>query len=225
MGGKRTDHISKRDVEVLEFIARFGVVPRSAVAIWAATGPTATLNRERRLRLAGLIEVRCGVWGEGKLVAATASGLRASGHGELSRARFSLASVAHESAVAELAARMEREGNRTLSEREIIACERVEGKRRLSAQLAAGRFHRADLISGGEDGSPPEAIEVELTAKGAARLDQLLRAWRRAVAERRLRRVVYLCPPPTRGVVERAIERTRTGAAITVQGLDERSGR
>ena len=219
MGGKRTDQISRRDVEVLEFIARFGVVPRSAVAVWAATGQTATLTRERRLREAGLIEVRCGVWGDGKLSVATSAGLRASGHGELSRARFSLASVDHESAVAELAARMEREGDRTLSEREIVARERVAGKRVLSAQLAAGRFHRADLIRGGEDGSPPEAIEVELTAKGTARLDQLLRAWRRAVGERRLRRVVYLCPPRTRGVLERAVERTRTGTAIAVEGL------
>lgn len=219
MGGKRTDHISKRDVEVLEFIARFGVVPRSAVATWAATGQTATLNRERRLREAGLVEVRCGVWGEGKLVAATAAGLRASGRGELSRPRFSLASVDHESAVAELAAMLERDGQRTLSEREIMARERAEGKRILSAQLGGGRFHRADLIRAGTEGSPPEAIEVELTAKGQARLDQLLRAWRRAVAERRLSRVLYLCSPGTRGVVERAVERTRTGSAVTVEGL------
>ena len=49
-GGKRTGQISRRDVEVLEFIARFGVVPRSAVATWALTGQTATLTREHRLR-------------------------------------------------------------------------------------------------------------------------------------------------------------------------------
>lgn len=219
MGGKRTDHISKRDVEVLEFIARFGVVPRSAVAVWAATGQTATLTRERRLREAGLLEVRCGVWGEGKLLAATVAGLRVCGRGDLRRARFSLASVGHESAVAELAAALERQGQRTLSEREILARERAEGRRLLSAQLTGGRFHRADLIRAGEDGEPPEAIEVELTAKGQARLDQLLRAWRRAVAEKRLSRVRYLCPPQTRGVVERAIKRTKTGTEIAVEVL------
>ncbi len=37
-GGKRSDQISARDLEVLEFIARFGVVPRAAVATWAGTG-------------------------------------------------------------------------------------------------------------------------------------------------------------------------------------------
>lgn len=218
-GAKRTDSISKRDVEVLEFVARFGVVPRSAVATWAATGQTATLNRERRLREAGLLEVRPGIWGEGKLLAATSAGLRVCGRGELRRARFSLASIGHESAVAELAALLERSGQPTLSEREIGARERVEGKRLLSAQLASGAFHRADLIRGGEGGAPPEAIEVELTAKGQARLDQLLRAWRRAVAERRLARVVYHCPPRTRGLVERAVKRTRTGAAVGVEEL------
>jgi hypothetical protein len=218
-GGKRSDRISKRDVEILEFIARFGVVPRSAVAIWAGTAQTATLNRERRLREAGLIDVRRGVWGEGKLLACTAAGLRVCARGDLRRARFSLASVGHDSMVAELAARLERAGDRTLSEREILARERASGERVFSAHLSGGRFHRADLLRASDDGSPPEAIEVELTAKGAARLDQLLRAWRRAVAERRLSRVVYRCPPGTRGVLERAVERTRTEAAVTVQEL------
>jgi hypothetical protein len=220
MGGKRTDQISRRDLEVLEFIARYGVVPRSAVATWAGTGQTATLTRERRLREAGLIEVRCGVWGEGKLAAATASGLRASGRGELRPARFSLASVWHDSAVAELAAALEQGGERTLSEREIEARERAEGKRLFSAQLSGGRFHRADLIRARADGTPPEAVEVELTVKGQARLDQLLRAWRRAVGEQRLSRVSYLCAPQTRKVVERAIERTATGKAVGVQWLE-----
>lgn len=216
--GKRIGYISRRDVEVLEFIARFGIVPRSAVQIWAGTARTATLVRERRLREAGLIEVRCGVWGEGKLVACTRVGLRVAGRSELRPARFRLETVGHESAVAELAARLERAGERLLSEREMLARERVEGERSFSARISGGRFHRADLLRT-TGGGPPEAIEVELTAKGAARLDELLRAWRRSVAERRLARVVYRCPPCTRGVVERAVERTRTGVAIAVEEL------
>jgi hypothetical protein len=219
MGGRRTDNISSRDMDVLGFVARFGVVPRTAVETWASTGRTVTLERERRLREAGLIEVRCGVWGAGKLLLPTRAGLRASGHGDLGAARLSLASVDHESAVAALAARIERRGERTLSEREIVALERVRGDRALSAQLTARRFHRADLIVVGEDGMR-DAIEVELTAKGSPRLNELLRAWRRAVAERRLQRVVYLCRPRSLRVVERAIARTRTGAAISVWELE-----
>jgi hypothetical protein len=50
------ERISRRDLEVLGFICRFGVVPRAAVAIWAKTGRSVTLDRERRLREAGLLE-------------------------------------------------------------------------------------------------------------------------------------------------------------------------
>ena len=218
-GGKRTDRISERDLEVLEFIARLGVVPRSAVALWAGTARTVTITRERRLRNAGLIAVQPGYGLSDRLVLCTRAGLRASGHGELSTARVSLATIRHEALVARLAAVLERGGAQVLSEREIVARERAEGERLLSAALSGGHFHRADLLRVGADGEPGEAIEVELTNKGAARLDQLLRAWRMAVAERRLNRVTYRCAPHTRRFVEQAVERTRTGEAITVQDL------
>lgn len=219
MPNGRTERISKRDLEVLEFVARFGVVSREAVARWAGTAQTCTLTRERRLREAGLVEVRCGVWGEGKLVACTRAGLALCGLGELRPARFSLATVRHESTVAEIAAALERSGERVLSEREIVAREREQGRRVLSAELSGERFHRADLLRVGEGGEPPEAIEVELTAKGQARLDELLRGWRWAVAERRLSSVTYRCPPRIRALLERAVERTSTQAAIAVEEL------
>ena len=219
MANGRTDRISRRDLEVLEFVARFGVVSREAIASWAGTAQTCTLARERRLRDGGLIDVRCGVWGEGKIAASTRSGVVLCGRGELRPGRFSLATVHHETAVSELAAAMEHAGERTLSEREIAAGEREQGKRIFSASLGEKRFHRADLLRVGADGGPPEAIEVELNAKGQARLDALLRAWRWAVGEKRLSRVVYRCPPRIRPVVERAVERTKTGAAVVVEEL------
>jgi hypothetical protein len=218
-GGKRTDRISQRDLEVLEFIARFGVVPRSAVAAWAGTRRTVTIARESRLREAGLIRALRGVGESGPLVACTVAGLRASGRPELRAASFSSAAVGHDAVVARLAARMERCGERLLSEREILARERAEGKRVLSAALSSGRFHRADLVRIDELGEPREAIEVELSTKGAARLDELMRAWRRAVIERRLTRVVYRCAPRTTRFVEQAVERTRTAAVIEVEEL------
>lgn len=220
-GGKRTDRISKRDLEVLEFIARFGMVPRSAVATWAGTGRTVTIVRESRLRKADLVTVRHSVGDSGPLVCATAAGLGACGRKELRPARLALALIGHEGVVADLAATMERGGERLLSEREILARERAEGERVLSVALPSGRFHRADLIRVDEQGEPLEAIEVELTTKGAARLDELLRAWRRAVAERRVGRVTYRCAPRTRSFVERSIERTRTQAAIFVEDLGD----
>jgi len=210
--------ISERDLEVLDFVARFGLVPRSAVEVWAHTKRSVTLARERRLREAGLLEVCSGVWGESRILVCTKTGLKAVGRGDLRPARFSLASVGHESVVAEIAATFERRGEQLLSEREMLAAERAEGARLFSAELPGGRAHRADLVRSMGVG-PPEAIEVELVAKAAARLDELLRAWRRAVAERRLSRVVYRCRPRVKDVVARAVERTRTAGTIEVEEL------
>ena len=82
-GGKRTDRISHRDIEVLEFIARHGVVPRSAVALWAGTARTVTIVRESRLRKAGLIRVHSGLEIRVRLLLCTRTGLRAAGRAEL----------------------------------------------------------------------------------------------------------------------------------------------
>jgi len=218
-GGKRTDLISQRDLEVLEFIARFGVVPRSAVAAWAGTARTVTIVREGRLRKADLIRVTRGMGEGGPYAACTVAGLRASGRRELAEASFSWTAFSHHAVVARVAAQMERSGQSLLSEREILALERAEGVHALSATLSNDKPHRADLIRVDERGEPFEAIEVELTTKGAARLDELMRAWRRAVVERRVTRVVYRCAPRTRRYVERAIERTRTTEMIDVEDL------
>ncbi len=203
---------------MLDFVARFGIVPRSAVEVWARTKRSTTLARERRLRDAGLVDVCHGALGEPRILVCTSMGLRAVGRSDLRPARFSLATLGHESIVAEIAATLERQGERMLSEREMLAAERAGGERLFSAELSGGRAHRADLVRSMGVG-PPEAIEVELVAKAATRLDELLRAWRRAVAERRLSRVVYRCRPQVKEVVERAVQRTRTAGTIEVEEL------
>ncbi len=216
--GRRSDRINRRDLESLAFVARFGVVPRRVLAARTRSGRTVSLERERRLRLAGLLEVRRAIDDHERHLFATRQGLRSCGHADLQVARPSPATVAHEATAAGLGARLELEGERILSEREILARERAEGARVFSAALAGGRFHRPDLIRLVPEGA--EAIEVELTAKGAARLDVILRAWRFAVAEGRLTGVVYHCMPRTRPLVEKAIARTATGAMIKVVDLD-----
>jgi hypothetical protein len=206
--GKRGERISERDLEVLEFVVRFGVVPRSAVAVWAKTGRSVSFDRERRLREAGLIEVHPALGAAGSLVIATPLSLRLCGREELRRPRFSPWTARHSTVVAEVAARLERSGEPLLSEREIAAAERCEGSRIYSAE-PAGRphgYHRPDLL---RLGRVPEAIEVELTNKTPSRLDALLRGWRRAVAQRKVARVIYLCPPTTLRSVERARKRIR----------------
>lgn len=216
--GRRTDRINHRDLEVLELITRYGTVPREVVARWAGSGRSVAHERERRLRAADLVEVLRGP-GEGeRLLVATRAGRRACGRAELAAARPSPATLRHEIALSRLGTALELAGERVLAEREIVAAERAEGAQLYSADLGHGRFHRADLLRLGPDGA--EAIELELTAKGAARLDALLRAWRFAVAEGRLAGVVYHCPPRTLRLLERAIARTATGAAIEVRDLD-----
>ena len=219
-GGKRTDRLSARDVEVLGFIARFGLVSREAVAIWAGTSRSVTCARERRLRLAGLIEVGSEFWGAERMIVPTAAGLRLSGYRHLGVPRASGAGATHEAAVAKLAAQMESAGTRLLSEREALAREREEGRRIYSVAIEGGRrLHRCDLIAESVDGGPPEAIEVELSVKGPARLDLILRSWRRAVADGRFGVVVYRCSPRAFEGVGRAVERTATGSYVRVEEL------
>jgi hypothetical protein len=108
------------------------------------------------------------------------------------------------------------------SEREIFARERAEGRRILSAELGDGRCHRPDLVLRAE---PPIAVEVELTDKSARRLDELLRAWRLAVARRQFGRVVYLCSPRALPYVQRAASRTKTDVVIDIEALQHSEGK
>jgi len=71
-----------------------------------------------------------------------------------------------------------------------MAHERNEGERIYSAGVDNGRFHRPDLIVLGD---LPEAIEVELGDKSNRRLDEILKGWRWAILEKKVRRVLYLC--------------------------------
>jgi hypothetical protein len=214
--GRRSDRINRRDLEALEFVARFGTVPRDVLASWSGSGRTVSYERERRLRAAGLIEVLRGL--DGRLLIATSAGRRACGRSDLPAARPSPASLRHEMLLAALGARLELAGEEVLSEREIGARERAEGKRLFSASMGRGRFHRPDLVR--LEGVEATAIEVELTVKGAARLDAILRAWRFAVAEGRLARVTYHCGPRVRPFIEKAIARTVTAGPIDAIDLE-----
>lgn len=143
---KRTERITERDLEVLEFVARFGVIPRAVVAEWAETGRAVTAARERRLRESGLIEVLPGFGDSGRLCLCTRRGLQAVGRHELSTPTFSPVTLVHSAVTARVGAQLERAGHRVLSEREIFARERAEGKRVFSAECRSRRYHRPDLV-------------------------------------------------------------------------------
>lgn len=220
-GGRRTDRISKRDLEVLEFVARYGVVPREVVGLWAGTARAVTAARERRWREAGLVEVWPGL-GSGRLVGCKRAGLRAVGRDELAEPRLSYAAVQHSAVVARVGAELEQAGHQVLSEREILARERAEGKRIYSAERRRGRgFHRPDLVLAGER---PEAVEVELTDKAARRLDDIVRSWRGAVGMKKFGCVRYLCSERAFPYVKRSVERTHAEGPIDVQLLRHGEG-
>jgi hypothetical protein len=218
---RRTERITERDLEVLEFVARFGMVPREVVGLWAGTGRAVTAARERRLREVGLVEVWPGIGSSGRLVLCKRSGLQAVSRDELSTPRPSLASVHHSAVVARVGAQLERAGLRVLSEREILALERAKAKRIYSARRGEA-YHRPDLVLLGES---DEAIEVELTAKAARRLDEILRAWRRVVARGQFGSVRYLCGPRTLPGVERALQAPVFRQAISAERLQSSDGR
>ena len=216
--GEKSERISEKDLEVLEFVARYGLVPRSAVAVRAQTGRSVTLDRERRLREAGLIECHPPVLTPGALLTATRRGLRLCGQEQLRPQRYRLWSVRHSIVVAHVAARLELAGELLFSEREIIAADRREGKRKYAARRWRQEgYHRPDLVLLGGDGA--EAIEVELTNKAPRRLDEILRAWRGAVAHRTVAKVIYLCSPQTLQYVRRGVQRTSTAEQILVHPL------
>jgi hypothetical protein len=205
----------------LDFVARYGVVPREVVAMWAKTGRAVTAARERRLREAGLIEVLPGLGESGRICLCTRRGLGAVGRAELATPSFSPATLVHSATAARVGAQLESAGHQVLSEREIEARERAEGRRVFSAECRNGRLHRPDLVLLGER---PEAIEVELTAKSARRLDEILRAWRRSLGRGQFAGVRYLCSAPTLPYLQRAVARTRTEELIGVEPLQGGSG-
>jgi hypothetical protein len=232
-GDKET--ISFRDLQVLDFICRFGVVNRSAVASWAGTGRSVTLDRERRLREAGLVDVHPPIGRSGPIVAATFRGLRLADRTELGPARLSVWAANHSIACARVAAQLERGGDEVLSERELLAEERQLGERCYSAQRSYPErgWHRPDLycFARVDGGIEEHAIEVELTAKAPERLVGILRAWEshklrnpdaREILEPAKQSphwIVYLCAPKVVPFVERAVKKAGAGWCVDVQEL------
>jgi hypothetical protein len=227
--------ISFRDLQVLDFICRFGVVNRTAVRWWADTGRSVTLDRERRLREAGLINLHPPIGRSGPLLAVTARGLRLADRSELGPSRVSVWSANHSIVCAQVAAHLERAGDEVLSEREMLAEERRLGERCYSAERAYPDrgWHRPDLYRFTlEDGEPQEqVIEVELTTKAPERLVKILGAWQshkhrnpdgREILQPSKQTphwIIYLCPPKVLPHVERAVEKAAAGWCVSVQKL------
>lgn len=213
------DACRNRDRELLRYVGRHGAVSIEHVMAALGVGRTAAYRRVQACAKRGLLERLPLLRAEPTLLVATRDGLRYAGLG-LPVAVVSPGSVEHwlRCASVALALGEEHGHERVLTERELRVAERIEGKPIASAKLGElpsghPRLHRPDLAV--LDGERPIAIEVELTPKSPRRLEQILRAWRRAswVAE-----VRYLCPPgaPWRAV-ERAIAKTRAEGRVRIE--------
>jgi hypothetical protein len=208
-----------RDRELVHFIGRHGAVSIEHVIAALGTGQTMAYRRVAACVERGLVERLALLRDEPTLLRATRDGLRYAGLG-FSLAEVSPGGAPHQLRCVSVALDIgERHGHeRVLTERELRALERADGRPFASAkvgELPSGhpRLHRPDLVLLG--GKRPTAIEVELSPKSPRRLEQILRAWRRAswVAE-----VRYLCAPgETRRAVERAIRKTRAEGRVLTE--------
>ena len=213
-----------RDRELVRFVGRHGAVAIEHVMAAMGVGRTAAYRRVAACVERGLLERLDLLRAEPSLLRATREGLRYAGLG-MSVAVVSPGSVGHWLRCASTALLLGEEfgPERILTERELRLHERIEGRPIASAKVGelpggAPRLHRPDLAVLTDE--RPIAVEVELTPKAPHRLEQLIRAWRRAswIAE-----VRYLCAPgATRRAVERAVEKTRAEGRVRIEEVVSR---
>lgn len=221
VGARGTGPGRDRDLELLRYVGRHGVVRIAQVMVAMDAGRTVTYDRVASCVEAGLLERLELVCSEPGLLRATRDGLRYAGLG-LPVAVVSPGAVDHWLRCASTAHLVGKQygHERVLTEREIVLAEQIEGRRIASAKVGKlpngkPRLHRPDLAILAEAGTI--AIEVELTPKSPGRLYGLIRAWRRAAGSGTVVGVQYLCEPgQTRTAVERAVAKARAGQFVAI---------
>lgn len=213
-----------RDLELVLWVSRFGAVTLDQLRVAFELGRTVAYRRVAALVEGGFLERVDLLRGQPALIRATRRGLRLSGV-QLGIAQAPPELVGHWIACADVALLLEAEFGREAvrSEREIRALERELGRPVASASLGdtgeGERFHRADLAA--IDGDEIVAVEVELTPKAPQRLEQIVRAWRRA---RGIASIRYYAASggPTRAL-ERAIAKTHAQDRVRVVACPQRT--
>lgn len=212
-----------RDLDVVTWIGRIGAATVSHVMARFGLSRSVAYDRVAVCLEARLLRRTRVLHRVPALLVATDEGLQAAGLA-LSAVEISPSLATHHHVCAEAALWLEGEygRERLLSVRELTLEERVLGRPIASAKVGelpsgAPQLHRPDFVIVGDGGA--HAIEVELTAKAPARLDHILRGWRRS---ERVRQVSYLCAPGvTMRAVEAAVKRTRTAETVRVLNLEE----
>jgi len=186
-----------RDHELVSYVGRHGVVSIRHVMAALGVGQASAYRRVAACIERGLLERLQLLRREPNLLRATRAGLAYAGLG-LPVPVVSPGAVDHwlrcASTAHQLAAEFGLE--RVITERELRATERLEGRPIASAKLGElpsghPRLHRPDLVVFAEYGVI--GIEVELTPKAPRRLLSIVRAWRGADCISEIR---YLCASP-----------------------------
>jgi len=183
LAGVRPQSAAARDWEIVRWVGRIGVVTIEQLQTRFGLGRTVAYRRVAACVEAGLLERLETLRGVSALIRASRRGLRYAGI-RLPLAQAPLELVGHWIACGAVAVALEREfGSDALrSEREVRALERERRLPIASADLGESpsgfrRLHLADLAVLGEQ---VIAVEVELTPKAPRRLEEIVRAWRRA---------------------------------------------
>jgi hypothetical protein len=215
--------VTDRDRSVVAWVAVIGAVSAQDVMAHFGVGRTVGYRRLRALVDHGLLSRARLVYGQPALYVPTREGLAWAGIPQLEPARVGVATTRHWATCARLAVILERaERCEVWGEPRLRAAE-LDGQRPIaSAQLGLRpdgrpRLRRPDLVL-----LPPEtapvAVGVELTVKGARRLEAICRAWARC---RIVSEVRYYAPPHVARAVSRAVSSVRADDAIRILSLHD----
>jgi len=223
----RTVGAGPRSFAGLRLIVRLGAVDRVAWAAAMGWGQATGYSHATRLEKAGLATRQRTQWGSGSLLVATAEGAGAVGREDLGAGAAAGPSTwAHARAVSWVAAALEMEGRRWISERELRLEEgfwRLTVASKDAVGVARRHTHLPDLGVVSSD-RRASAYEVELQSKRKARVRGLLAAYKRRLesAADELDALVYVVDSPRVGKLVEAIA-TEVGIAdgLAIRTLDE----
>ena len=216
--------VTGRDRSVVCWIAAIGAARAQDVMAMFGMGRTVAYRRLGELVAQRVLRaVRFSV-AQPALYVATREGLAWAGLEDDEPAHVGIATARHWALCAQLAVVLERAERCTVwGEPRLRAAERDAEHAIASAQLGSlpdgrARLRRPDLVLFPRDGSAlPVAVEVELSVKGARRLQAICRAWARC---RIVREVRYYAPAEVAGAVSRAVSVVHGEDAIRVLSLD-----
>ena len=215
--------VTDRDRSVVAWIGVIGAVSAQDVMAKFGVGRTVGYRRLRALVDHGLLSRARLVYGQPALYVATREGLAWAGIPQVEPARVGVATTRHWALCAHLAVILERgKGSAVWGEPRLRAAELEAGRAIASALLGTlpdgrPRLRRPDLVLFPAD-TAPVAVEVELSVKGARRLEAICRAWARC---RLVSEVRYYAPPHVARAVSRAVSAVHAHDAIRVLSLEE----